>query len=126
MDATAIAAALNLGGGNPTARARDLLKTLEKKFLVEQCGERRPETGSKGGKPSKLYRPTETVLTFYSRYKMESVKPSLPSKPICKDGIDGITHGKASRIGGNKSTSLAKESTKTRTAFEQHQTELGI
>ena len=126
MDATAVAAALNLEGGNPTARARDLLKTLEKKFLIEPCGERRPETGSKGGKPSKLYRPTETVLTFYSRYKMGSVKPSLPSKPICKDGIDGITHGKASRTGVNKPTSMAKEQTKTRTAFEQHQTELDI
>lgn len=126
MDATAIAAALNLEGGNPTARARDLLKTLEKKFLVEHCGERRPETGSKGGKPSKLYRPTETVLTFYSRYMMGSVKPSLPSKPICKDGIDGITHSEASRIVGNKPTSIAVESTKTRTAIEQHQTELDI
>ena len=126
MDATAIAAALNLGGENPTARARDLLKTLEKKFLVEQCGERRPETGSKGGKPSKLYRPTDAVLNLYPRYNIESVKPSLPSKPICKDGIDGITHGKASRTGVNKSTSMAKEQTKTRTAFEQHQTELDI
>ena len=126
MDATAIAAALNLGGENPTARARDLLKTLEKKFLVEQCGERRPETGSKGGKPSKLYRPTDAVLTLYPRYNIESVKPSLPSKPICKDGIDGITHGKASRTGVNKPTSMAKEQTETRTAFEQHQTELDI
>ena len=84
MDATAVAAALNLEGGNPTARARDLLKTLEKKFLIEPCGERRPETGSKGGKPSKLYRPTETVLTFYSHYKMGSVKPSIPSEPKVK------------------------------------------
>ena len=40
MDATAVASALNLEGGNPTARARDLLKTLEKKFLIQQCGER--------------------------------------------------------------------------------------
>ena len=32
MDATAVAAALNLEGGNPTARARDLLKTLKRNF----------------------------------------------------------------------------------------------
>tara|TARA_B100000674_G_scaffold325239_1_gene271120 strand:- start:1116 stop:1496 length:381 start_codon:yes stop_codon:yes gene_type:complete len=126
MDATAIAAALNLGSENPTERARDLLKTLEKKFLVEYCGERKPETGSKGGKPSKLYRPTEAVLTLYSRYNPESVKPSIPAEPHSNNGIDGITHGKASRKGESEPASMAKESTKTRTAFEQYQTELEI
>ena len=126
MDATAIAAALNLGGENPTARARDVLKMLEKKFLIEQCGERRPETGSKGGKPSKLYRPTETVLTLYPRYNIESVKPSLPSKPISKDGIDGITHVTASRTVKNRPTPMTGRSTTTRKVLEQQQTELDI
>ena len=126
MDATAIAAALNLGGENPTARARDVLKMLEKKFLIEQCGERRPETGSKGGKPSKLYRPTETVLTLYPRYNIESVKPSLPSKPTSKDGIDGITHVKCSRTGENRPASMAGRSATTRKALDQQQTELDI
>ena len=83
MDATAIAAALNLGA-DPTARKKDLIKALEKKFLIEQCGERQPETGSKDDKPYKLYRPSETVLTFYSRHKMGSVKPSIPSEPKVK------------------------------------------
>ena len=124
MDATAVAAALSLGGENPTARARDVLKTLEKKYLIEQCGERRPETGSKGGKPSKLYRPTETVLALYPRYNVESVKPSLPSKPNNKDGIDGITHDKASRSGEKRPKSTIEKRTKSKESQEQRQTEL--
>lgn len=126
MDATAVAAALNLGGENPTARARDVLKMLEKKFLIEQCGERRPETGSKGGKPSKLYRPTETVLTLYPRYNIESVKSSLPSKPICEDGIDGITSIKAARTSERRSKSTIEKTTKTEETPKQRQTKLDL
>ena len=37
-----------------------------------------------------------------------------------------MTHGKASRIGEYKRTSMAKESTETQTTFKQHQTELDI
>jgi len=72
MDAEHLAAALSIEGRNPEARAREVLSTLKKHHLIECVGDK-PAKGGVGGKPKKLYKPTEAALSIYEKV------PSNPS-----------------------------------------------
>tara|TARA_R100000664_G_scaffold5128_2_gene9929 strand:- start:432 stop:1790 length:1359 start_codon:yes stop_codon:yes gene_type:complete len=66
MDAEALADALNIEGRNPTARAREVMATLEKNHLVEKAGDK-PAKGDGGGQAKKLYKPTKAAIDLYGK-----------------------------------------------------------
>ena len=66
MDAEALADALHIEGRNPTARAREVMASLERQHLVEKAGDK-PAKGDGGGQAKKLYKPTKAAIDLYGK-----------------------------------------------------------
>lgn len=73
MTASAVADALDIGGSNPEARARETIDKLRKAHLVEQDGEQERQ-GT--GRRKALWRPTAAALQVFGLHRLE---PSIPS-----------------------------------------------